>query len=360
MAPHGTWVHWATLLGVLLFGCAMDGGSAAAGSGGGGTLRMLGPALSTVFFVGDTHGDAACCREWVRRTGLVDLEQQPWAWVGAADTAMVLLGDYVDKGPQSRGVLEFVRELEQAFPTNVVAMMGNHDLFALLDATLVGTADRPMGGPVAEYTFAFPHPQEYVEAGWSPPRADDAELLAALLGGLQSVYSQHAQRSVRMPVRLARSELYREKGWSDLFDSRFPPFRNDAALAGRVRSRVALWQDEYAAGLVDSGLAAWLRGRPLVAIVGDALVATPLPPLQTSLFAPELQWQSRGKWRISQGFGTGGARWRAADTAATCGRARRSPGGEVPPLRYRVTVIHCDTHTKCMRAHSGYPNDTGC
>jgi hypothetical protein len=78
------------------------------GGGRGGTLRRLSPALSTVFFVGDTHGDEVCCREWVRRTGLVDLGQQPWVWVGAADTAIVLLGDYVDKGPESRGALPCV------------------------------------------------------------------------------------------------------------------------------------------------------------------------------------------------------------------------------------------------------------
>jgi hypothetical protein len=116
------------------------------------------------------------------------------------------------------GVLEFLRELEHAFPANVVAMMGNHDLFALLDATLVETAGRPMGIPVAEYTFAFPHPQEYVEAGWSPTRDDDAELLAALFGSLQSVYRQHAQRSVHMPVRPARSKFYRAHGDTDLFN----------------------------------------------------------------------------------------------------------------------------------------------
>ena len=65
---------------------------------------------------------------------------------------------------------------------------GNHDLFALLDATLVESAGRPMGGPAYEYSYAFAHPQSYLESGWSPKRADDEELLAAMLAALQHSY----------------------------------------------------------------------------------------------------------------------------------------------------------------------------
>ena len=39
-------------------------------------------------------------------------------------------------------------------------MLGNHDLFALLDAVLAPGAARPMGRPVGDFTYAFTHPQE--------------------------------------------------------------------------------------------------------------------------------------------------------------------------------------------------------
>ena len=47
-----------------------------------------------------------------------------------------------------------------------------------------------MGGPVSRYTYAFAHPEEYLEAGWSQERSDDLELLDALYAALQWVYVQ--------------------------------------------------------------------------------------------------------------------------------------------------------------------------
>lgn len=199
--------------------------------------------------------------------------------MGPTDAAIVLLGDYVDKGPSSRGVLEFVRALETAFPRNIVAMMGNHDLFALLDVTMREGADRPMGMPVSEYAFAFPHPQQYVEAGWSPARDDDAELLAALLMGFQSVYAAGSEKSVALVTDHARLKFHHARGNTDLFQT-VAPFRDNAVLAERVRTRLRMWQAEYAAGMVESGLAKWLMARPLVAVVGDSLVTHGGLPIQ--------------------------------------------------------------------------------
>ncbi|OFL67431.1 hypothetical protein HMPREF2757_10390 [Brevibacterium sp. HMSC063G07] len=51
---------------------------------------------------------------------LVDLDRDPAA-------ELVLLGDYVDRGPASREVLETVRDLQQRFPERVTALLGNHD-----------------------------------------------------------------------------------------------------------------------------------------------------------------------------------------------------------------------------------------
>lgn len=234
-------------------------------------LRLLGDGLTAVVFVGDLHGDHRCGEEWIERTGYVDMAEKPWKWKGPEDAAIVLLGDYVDKGPSSRATLELVRDLEAAFPTHVLAMMGNHDLFALLDTALADGADRPMGVPVTEYTYAFNHPQSYIESGWVTPREDDAELLAALLHALQSVYKNGAERRTMMPSTPLRREHHAAKGAKDLFEVA-KPFRDDADLAERARARLHEWQTEYSAGLVSSGLADWLARRPLVAIVGDALV----------------------------------------------------------------------------------------
>jgi serine/threonine protein phosphatase 1 len=49
----------------------------------------------------------------------------------SAEDTLVLLGDYVDRGPDSRGVLDFLLELEGR--CQVVPLLGNHELM-LLDA----------------------------------------------------------------------------------------------------------------------------------------------------------------------------------------------------------------------------------
>lgn len=43
------------------------------------------------------------------------------------DQSLVFLGDYIDRGPDSRGVLRLVRKLVEA--GRAVALMGNHDLW---------------------------------------------------------------------------------------------------------------------------------------------------------------------------------------------------------------------------------------
>jgi Calcineurin-like phosphoesterase len=69
--------------------------------------------------IGDIHG----CSEALR--ALMD------AIHAAAEETLVLLGDYVDRGPDSRGVMELVLDLEKR--CHVVPLLGNHELM-LLDA----------------------------------------------------------------------------------------------------------------------------------------------------------------------------------------------------------------------------------
>jgi serine/threonine protein phosphatase 1 len=69
--------------------------------------------------IGYIHGCAAALRALV---GLVELQ--------AADT-LVTLGDYIDRGPDSRGVIDYLLDLEGLM--RVVPILGNHELM-LLDA----------------------------------------------------------------------------------------------------------------------------------------------------------------------------------------------------------------------------------
>jgi serine/threonine protein phosphatase 1 len=66
--------------------------------------------------VGDIHGDLGALDHLLAR--LPDLD--------ARDT-MVFLGDYVDRGNESRGVIERVQQLEADGPMKVVPLLGNHE-----------------------------------------------------------------------------------------------------------------------------------------------------------------------------------------------------------------------------------------
>jgi serine/threonine protein phosphatase 1 len=68
----------------------------------------------------------------------------------------VTLGDYIDRGPASRGVLD--RLIGNPFPTPFVALKGNHE--ALLEAFLanpaVGKQWRVLGGAETLYSYGVP------------------------------------------------------------------------------------------------------------------------------------------------------------------------------------------------------------
>jgi serine/threonine protein phosphatase 1 len=46
------------------------------------------------------------------------------------DDLLITLGDYIDRGPNSKGVLDFLIELKEK--TNLVGLMGNHEEFMML------------------------------------------------------------------------------------------------------------------------------------------------------------------------------------------------------------------------------------
>jgi serine/threonine protein phosphatase 1 len=68
------------------------------------------------FAIGDIHGD------------LEGLERvfRCFPKLEATDT-VVFVGDYLDRGPQSAQVVEFVRKLQREGPPRVVALRGNHE-----------------------------------------------------------------------------------------------------------------------------------------------------------------------------------------------------------------------------------------
>jgi serine/threonine protein phosphatase 1 len=67
--------------------------------------------------VGDVHGN---------RHALDDLLDQIRGEVGKDDT-VVFLGDYIDRGPDSRGCIDSILEFRRDVPAEVVCLLGNHE-----------------------------------------------------------------------------------------------------------------------------------------------------------------------------------------------------------------------------------------
>lgn len=84
---------------------------------------------SGVFAIGDIHGCEAELRELLRKLPL------------QRDSLVVFLGDFIDRGPRSRGVVETILELQDY--CHVVALTGNHE--RMLHEFLDGTNERLVG-----------------------------------------------------------------------------------------------------------------------------------------------------------------------------------------------------------------------
>ena len=74
------------------------------------------------FAVGDIHG----CLGKLRR-----LVAACEAHAAGRPARYVFLGDYIDRGPNSRGVIEFLIRRQQARPDAVVCLRGNHEQLAI-------------------------------------------------------------------------------------------------------------------------------------------------------------------------------------------------------------------------------------
>jgi serine/threonine protein phosphatase 1 len=78
--------------------------------------------MQRTYTFGDIHG----CLD--KLAGLV---RQCQLDAGDAPSKFVFLGDYIDRGPDSRGVVEFLIKLQSQKPTQIICLAGNHEELAL-------------------------------------------------------------------------------------------------------------------------------------------------------------------------------------------------------------------------------------
>lgn len=80
--------------------------------------------MTSTAAIGDIHG----CLDQLQN--LLERCKQD---AGAQELKLIFLGDYVDRGPDSRGVLDFLIDLQTYSRDQIICLMGNHEAM-LLDA----------------------------------------------------------------------------------------------------------------------------------------------------------------------------------------------------------------------------------
>lgn len=129
-----------------------------------------------LFAIGDTHGCVAQLTQMFAR-----LDE-----VARGDEICVFLGDYVDRGPQSREVLLLLYKLSQSTPERVICLMGNHERMLLDfidDPAGVGAGWLHNGGVETLSSFGIEVPKDAIQSGATVDLAQRLE--KALPKGLQ-------------------------------------------------------------------------------------------------------------------------------------------------------------------------------
>lgn len=72
-----------------------------------------------VYAISDIHGFSSVLQDWVNRIGMDSLI--------AGTNKLILLGDYIDRGPNSYAALKLAYDLYQKCNGNVIVLRGNHE-----------------------------------------------------------------------------------------------------------------------------------------------------------------------------------------------------------------------------------------
>ena len=78
--------------------------------------------MSLICAVGDIHGSLSKLRTLIARCR---------QYADGRPMTFVFLGDYIDRGPDSAGVVRCLMDLQSAAPDHVIALKGNHEAMAL-------------------------------------------------------------------------------------------------------------------------------------------------------------------------------------------------------------------------------------
>ena len=189
-------------------------------------LAVAAPASAgRVVAVGDIHGDLEAFRGILLEAGLLGGDGR---WI-AGDTTLVQTGDFLDRGPAFREMMDYLQDLQKAARRaggNVIVLLGNHEVMNLLG------------------DLRYVTPENY--AGFADGRSENRRAAA-----WSKCVKQQQARAVRLGLPEPRITEASQARWME----EHPP--------GFVEQRAALGRD--------GSYGRWLRGLPVIARVGDSV-----------------------------------------------------------------------------------------
>ena len=197
--------------------------------------------MAIYYSMSDIHGHF---NEFIDSLSKVDLS--------AKDNRLILLGDYIDNGPQSFEVLSKIIELEKIFPEQIVTLLGNHEEF-FYDWLIL---DKPTASAFPETIKSFFSPEElnYIfksnpnnfETGVRNEIRNNAKFVP-FINWFQKRYEDSRyfetenQIFVHAGIDEEAGKLWKELTSSEIFTNKFP-LNTGGFLKDIVSGHVASWE----------------------------------------------------------------------------------------------------------------------
>lgn len=203
--------------------------------------RQLEDIMAIYYSMSDIHGHF---NEFIDSLSKVDLS--------AKDNRLILLGDYIDNGPQSFEVLSKIIELEKIFPEQIVTLLGNHE--ECFYGWLI--LDEPTASAFPETIKSFFSPEElnYIfksnpnnfETGVRNEIRNNAKFVP-FINWFQKRYEDSRyfetenQIFVHAGIDEEAGKLWKELTSSEMFTNKFP-LNTGGFLKDIVSGHVASWE----------------------------------------------------------------------------------------------------------------------
>ena len=203
--------------------------------------RQLEDIIAIYYSMSDIHGHF---NEFIDSLSKVDLS--------AKDNRLILLGDYIDNGPQSFEVLSKIIELEKIFPEQIVTLLGNHE--ECFYGWLI--LDKPTASAFPETIKSFFSPEElnYIfksnpnnfETGVRNEIRNNAKFVP-FINWFQKRYEDsryfETENQIFVHARIDEEagKLWKELTSSEMFTNKFP-LNTGGFLKDIVSGHVASWE----------------------------------------------------------------------------------------------------------------------